>query len=101
MRIARENGVSPVPGEDYHRCVDNIRRVGGAAEFSAGTGKLLIKRNDLNFSSLEPAVTTNIFSIFNNFQNPENVFAPACASVKLEDPRWVAPTNALSHALPP
>jgi hypothetical protein len=53
-----------------------------------------------NDSSRQLAITTNIFSIFNNFQNPENVFAPPYASVKLEDPRWVAPTSALSPALP-
>src|SRR5262249_24346948 len=40
---------SPLPGKDHHRRVYNIRRVGGAAELSTGTGKLLVKRNNLNF----------------------------------------------------
>jgi hypothetical protein len=49
IRIACNYGVSLLPGEDYHRCIDNIRRIGGATELSTGTGKLLVKRNNLNF----------------------------------------------------
>ena len=48
--IACNYGVSPFPGKDYHRCVDNIARVGGTAKFSTGARKLLIKRN--NFHTL-------------------------------------------------
>src|ERR1700758_2990158 len=49
IRIAGHDVILPLPGEDYHRRVDNIRRIGGAAQLSTGTGKLLVKRNDLNF----------------------------------------------------
>lgn len=47
--IACQYRILPLSCKDYHRRVDNIRRVGGAAEFSARTGKLFIKRNDRYF----------------------------------------------------
>jgi hypothetical protein len=40
--------VLPLPGDYHDRRVDNIRSARGAAEFSAGTGKLVVKRNNLN-----------------------------------------------------
>jgi hypothetical protein len=49
IRIACHYGVSPLPGKDHHRRVDNVGRVDGTAEFSTGTGKLLIERYDLHF----------------------------------------------------
>ena len=51
IRIACNNGVSPLPGKDHHRSVDNIRRIGGATELSTGTCKLLIKRNNLHLAA--------------------------------------------------
>src|SRR5580658_3297047 len=48
-RIAGDDWFVPLPREDHHRRVDDIRGVGGAAEFPAGTGKLRVKGNDLNF----------------------------------------------------
>ena len=47
--IAGNYKVLPLPGDDHDRRVDNIRSARGAAEFSAGTGKLVVKRNNLNF----------------------------------------------------
>jgi hypothetical protein len=49
VRIACNDRVSPLPGKDHDRRVDNVGRVGGAAEFSTGTGKLPIKSNNLYF----------------------------------------------------
>ena len=48
-RIAGDDWFLPLPREDHHRRVDDIRGVAGAAEFSAGTSKLRVKRNNLNF----------------------------------------------------
>jgi hypothetical protein len=39
----------PPPGGYRNRRVDNVGSARRAAEFSAGTGKLAVKRNDLNF----------------------------------------------------
>src|SRR5580658_8620888 len=36
------------------------RRVGGAAEFSTGTGKLLVKRNNLNFLATQKPCQRNL-----------------------------------------
>ena len=47
-RIAGNYEVLPLPGDYHDRRVDNIRSPRGAAEFSAGTGKLVVKRNNLN-----------------------------------------------------
>ena len=47
--IAGNYEVLTLPGDYHDRRVDNIRRARGAAEFSAGTGKLVVKRNNLNF----------------------------------------------------
>ena len=49
IRIACDDGVSPLPGKEHHRSVDNIRRIDSAAEFSTRTSKVLIKRNNLHF----------------------------------------------------
>src|SRR5262249_32466412 len=49
VRIACDDGVSPLPGQNHDRSVDNVRGLGGAAEFSTGTGKLFIERNNLDF----------------------------------------------------
>jgi hypothetical protein len=40
-RIAGSYKVPPLPGDYHDRRVDNIRSPRGAAEFSAGTGKLV------------------------------------------------------------
>lgn len=54
-RITGNYEVLPLPGDYHDRRVDNIRSARGAAEFSAGTGKLLVKRNNLNsLASQEP-----------------------------------------------
>ena len=47
-RITGNYEVLPPPGDYHDRRVDNIRSARGAAEFSAGTGELLVKRNNLN-----------------------------------------------------
>jgi hypothetical protein len=47
--IAGNDEVLPLPGDYYDRRVDNVRSARSAAEFSAGTGKLIVKRNNLNF----------------------------------------------------
>ena len=47
-RIAGNYEVLPLPGDDPDRRVDNIRSLRGAAEFSAGTSQLVVKRNKLN-----------------------------------------------------
>jgi len=48
-RVAGDDWFLPLPGEDHHGRVDDIRGIGGPAEFSAGTGKLRVKRYNLNF----------------------------------------------------
>ena len=48
IRIAGNYKVSPLPGDDHGRRVDNIRSPRGAAEFSGATGKLVVRRNNLN-----------------------------------------------------
>ena len=48
-RITGNYEVLPPPGDYHDRRVDNIRSARGAAEFSAGTGELLVKRNNLDF----------------------------------------------------
>lgn len=50
-RIACHNEVSSLPRNDDHRSIDHIRGVCGSAQFSTGTGKQLIKRNDLYFQA--------------------------------------------------
>ena len=47
VRVAGDDDVSPSPDEDHHG------RVGGAAEFSASAGKLVVKRNDLELLGRE------------------------------------------------
>ena len=47
--IAGNYEVLTLPGDYHDRRVDNIRRARGAAEFSAGTGEQVVKRNNLNF----------------------------------------------------
>jgi len=49
IRVACHNGISPLPGKNHHRSVDNIRGVSSGAEFSTGTGQLIVQRNDLDF----------------------------------------------------
>ncbi len=49
IRIACNNKVFPLPGNDHHRGVDNVLRVGGGAEFSTGTGQMLVKRDNFHF----------------------------------------------------
>lgn len=46
--IACDDRVSPFPGKDHNRSVDNIVRVGGTAKLSTGAGNLLIKRDNLH-----------------------------------------------------
>lgn len=50
IRIACHYRLSPLPRKDYYGRIDNIRRVGGPAEFSAGTGKLLVEGNNFHSS---------------------------------------------------
>jgi hypothetical protein len=49
IRVACNDRISPLPGKDYHRRVDDVGRVGSAAKFSTRTGKLLIQSNDFDF----------------------------------------------------
>ena len=59
-RITGNYEVLPLPGGYHDRRVDNIRSARRAAEFSAGTGKLLVKRNNLNsLASQEPPDNLN------------------------------------------
>jgi hypothetical protein len=48
IRIAGNYEVLPLPGDYHDRRVDKIRSPRCAAEFSAGTGKLVVKRSNLN-----------------------------------------------------
>ena len=48
-RIARNYDVLPLHGDYNDRPVDNIRGARGTAEFSAGTGRVLVKRNNPDF----------------------------------------------------
>jgi hypothetical protein len=48
-RIAGNYEVLPRSGDYHDRRINNIRSARSAAEFSARTGKLVVKRNNLNF----------------------------------------------------
>jgi hypothetical protein len=48
-RVACNDPVAALPGENYDRGIDNVGGSGGAAEFSAGTGELIIERDNLDF----------------------------------------------------
>jgi hypothetical protein len=47
--IACQYRILPQSREDDHQRVDNVRRVGGAAEFTTRAGKLFVRRNDRYF----------------------------------------------------
>jgi hypothetical protein len=49
IRLARNDGVSPLSGKDHHRSFNRIRQVGGGAEFSTRTGKVLVEGNNFHF----------------------------------------------------
>ena len=49
IRIACHDRLAPLSGKNNYRSVDDIRRACDRAELPTGTGKLLIKRNDLDF----------------------------------------------------
>jgi hypothetical protein len=47
--IARHDWFSALSGEQYDRSVDDIGHIRGTAEFSACTGQVVVKRNNLDF----------------------------------------------------
>jgi len=47
--IACDDAGLRAPGQDHNRGVDYVGGIGGAAEFSAGTGELFTKRDNLDF----------------------------------------------------
>ena len=47
--MACDEVVPALPGMNHDRGVDNVGGIGGAAEFSAGAGELLIERDNLDF----------------------------------------------------
>src|ERR1035438_8829984 len=48
-RIACDDAVSALLGQDHNRGVDDVGGIGGAAEFSAGAGELFTERDNLDF----------------------------------------------------
>ena len=51
IRIARDDDVSMLPGENHDRSVDDIRGASGAAEFPARAREVFVKRHNFDFCS--------------------------------------------------